>query len=76
MTALTFKLLGLDAGATSSAAFHTAFITLGVLLFLPFEVQFARWIERLLPDRAPGLTRHLDALLYQVSAVMFIDNKI
>jgi phosphate:Na+ symporter len=61
--------LGLDAGATSLAAFHTAFITVGVLIFLPFVDHFARWIERLLPDRGPELTRHLDASLYQVPAV-------
>jgi phosphate:Na+ symporter len=66
---LAQRYLGLDAGATSLAAFHTAFITVGVLLFLPFVDHFARWIERLLPDRGPELTRHLDASLYQVPAV-------
>ncbi len=61
--------LGLDAGATSLAAFHTAFITVGVLVVLPFVDHFARWIERLLPSHGPDLTRHLDASLYQVPAV-------
>lgn len=61
--------LGLDAGATSLAAFHTAFIAVGVLLFMPLVEPFARWIERLLPDRGPELTRHLDNSLYQLPAV-------
>ena len=57
--------LGLDPGATSLAAFHTGFIALGVLIFLPFTNLLARGIERLLPDRGPTLTRNLDAsLLY------------
>lgn len=66
---LAQRYLGLEAGATSLAAFHTAFILVGVLLFLPFVDRFARWIERLLPDHGPELTRHLDASLYQVPAV-------
>jgi phosphate:Na+ symporter len=60
---------GLDAGATSLAAFHTAFIAVGVAVFLPFVHRFARFIERLLPEKGPALTRHLDATLLQVPAV-------
>jgi phosphate:Na+ symporter len=66
---LAQRYLGLDAGATSLAAFHTAFIAVGVLLFMPLVEPFARWIERLLPDRGPELTRHLDDSLYQLPAV-------
>jgi phosphate:Na+ symporter len=66
---LAQRYLGLDAGATSLAAFHTAFIAVGVLLFMPLVDPFARWIERLLPDRGPELTRHLDDSLYQLPAV-------
>lgn len=66
---LAQRYLGLDAGATSLAAFHTAFIAVGVLLFMPLVDHFARWIERLLPDRGPELTRHLDDSLYQLPAV-------
>ncbi len=61
--------LGLEPGATSLAAFHTAFIALGVLLFLPFVHRFSRAIERLLPDRGPALTRHLDPSLLSVPSV-------
>ena len=61
--------LGLEAGATSLAAFHTAFIGFGVLVFLPLARPFAARIERLLPDRGPALTRHLDTTLGTLPAV-------
>lgn len=61
--------MDLEPGAVSLAAFHTAFITFGVVIFLPFSRPFARWIERLLPDQGPRLTRHLDDTLLQVPAV-------
>jgi phosphate:Na+ symporter len=60
---------GLDAGATSLAAFHTAFIALGVAMFLPFVHRFSGMIIRLLPDKGPALTRHLDDTLLSVPAV-------
>jgi len=60
---------GLEPGAVSLAAFHTAFIALGVALFLPFTVPFARGIERLLPERGPRLTRHLDDSLLSAPPV-------
>jgi phosphate:Na+ symporter len=60
---------GLESGAISLAAFHTAFIAVGVLLFLPFSRAFANRIERLLPEQGPRLTRHLDDTLLQVPAV-------
>jgi len=60
---LAQRYAGLEAGAVSLAAFHTAFIALGVAIFLPFTQQFARQIERLLPERGPRLTRHLDDTL-------------
>jgi phosphate:Na+ symporter len=61
--------LDLDAGATSLAAFHTAFIAVGVAIFLPLAHPFARWIERRLPERGPTLTRHLDNTLLHAPAV-------
>lgn len=61
--------LNLEPLAVSLAAFHTAFIALGVLLFLPFADRFAPWIERLLPERGPRLTRHLDDSLLAAPAV-------
>lgn len=59
----------LEPGAMSLAAFHTAFIALGVVIFLPFVHRFARAIERALPDRGPVLTRHLDDSVLQVPSV-------
>ncbi|MBA4147846.1 MAG: Na/Pi cotransporter family protein [Verrucomicrobia bacterium] len=61
--------LGLDAGATSLAAFHTLFIGMGVALFLPFVDRFSAWIIKLLPDKGPVLTQHLDDTLLSVPAV-------
>lgn len=60
---------GLEPGAVSLAAFHTAFIALGVAIFLPFTGGLARAIEWLLPQRGPVLTRHLDDTLLQAPAV-------
>lgn len=60
---------GLDPGAVSLAAFHTGFIAVGVLIFLPFAERGARTIERWLPDRGPVLTRHLDSTVLKTPAV-------
>jgi phosphate:Na+ symporter len=59
----------IEPGATSLAAFHSLFIALGVAIFLPLVGSFSRWIERLLPERDPFLTRHLDRSLWQTPAV-------
>lgn len=42
------------------AGFHTAFNVLGVAMLLPMVGRFASVIERILPQRGPVLTRHLD----------------
>jgi phosphate:Na+ symporter len=60
---------GLDAGATSLAAFHTSFIAVGVLLFLPIVDRFSALIERILPEKGASLTRHLDNTLLAVPTV-------
>ena len=60
---------GLDAGASSLAAFHTLFIAVGVLLFLPVAGPFARWIERLLPETTGAATARLDASLLPLPEV-------
>jgi len=60
---------GLDPGAMSLAAFHTTFIALGVVIFLPAVGPFSRMIERLLPEREPNLTRHLDKTVLQTPEV-------
>lgn len=61
--------VGLEPGAMSLAAFHTAFVLVGVLLFLPWVRGFAGLIEKVLPDRGPRLTRHLDQSLFQAPPV-------
>jgi phosphate:Na+ symporter len=61
--------LGLEPGAISLAAFHTSFVLVGVLVFLPFTTPFAQWIERLLPEKGPRPTRHLDHSLLAVPVV-------
>ncbi len=61
--------LGLEPGAYSLVSFHSAFILVGVFLFLPWVRHFSAAIERLLPDRGPPLTRHLDKALLATPAV-------
>ncbi|TVP80051.1 MAG: Na/Pi cotransporter family protein, partial [Puniceicoccaceae bacterium] len=56
-------------GAVSLAAFHTLFIGFGVVLFLPFTSQFARLIERILPEKGFSSTRYLDRSLLQIPPV-------
>lgn len=60
---------GMDAGATSLAAFHTLFIGVGVLLFLPFITPFARLVERLLPQRVVSETQMLDDSMLGIPSV-------
>ena len=51
---------GLEEGPMSLAVFHSLFIGMGVLLFLPFLRPYSAWIERLLPERGDSMTRFLD----------------
>jgi phosphate:Na+ symporter len=60
---------GLDPGAMSLAAFHTLFIALGVVIFLPMVPRFAALVERLLPDRGENLTQRLDDSMLAIPAV-------
>src|SRR5690606_8059220 len=57
--------------AIGLAAFHTLFIGIGVLVFLPNAAWFARRIERLLPDRSPSPISHLDRSQLQVPELAF-----
>jgi phosphate:Na+ symporter len=57
---------GLDPGAMSLAAFHTLFIGLGVLIFLPLIAKFATLVEGLLPDEDESLTQRLDDSLLAI----------
>ena len=59
----------LEPGAMSLAAFHTLFIAMGVVLFLPVVPQFARLVERLLPEKGESLTQRLDNSLLALPAV-------
>lgn len=60
---------GMVPGAMSLAVFHTAFILFGVLLFLPRVGWIAARIERLIPDRGPELTRHLDRTILNLPSM-------
>jgi len=60
---------GLEAGAMSLAFFHTSFIALGVVLFMPLVGRFERLVARLLPERKQDMARHLDASALGVPAV-------
>jgi phosphate:Na+ symporter len=51
---------GAASSPTTLAAFHTTFKLLGVALLLPVLPRFCRLVERMVPDRGPVLTRHLD----------------
>lgn len=50
----------LEPGAVSLAAFHTLFIGVGVLLFMPFVRRFSGAIRKLLPERTKTFTSILD----------------
>jgi phosphate:Na+ symporter len=55
--------------ALALAAFHTAFNALGILLLLPVAPRFAALVIRLVPDRGPRLTRHLDPSVARIPEV-------
>ncbi|MCC5834145.1 MAG: Na/Pi cotransporter family protein [Opitutales bacterium] len=59
----------LESGAIALAFFHTSFIALGVLIFLPFVKPFARGIEWLLPHQGSAFSRHLDDSLLSIPSV-------
>jgi phosphate:Na+ symporter len=59
---------GLDP-ATAIALFHTVFNLMGALLFLPILRPFAGLLTRLIPDRGPALTRHLDRTLLRLPSI-------
>jgi phosphate:Na+ symporter len=45
---------------TLLAAYHTAYNVVGVLVLLPLIDKFTRFVERIMPERGPALTRCLD----------------
>ncbi|MDP1560408.1 MAG: Na/Pi symporter [Pirellulaceae bacterium] len=58
--------------AIGLAAFHSLFIGIGVVIFLPNARRFASWIERVVPDRGPAWTRYLDAATRRVPSVAIV----
>lgn len=65
----TGSYINVPPGALGLAAFHSLFIGLGAALCLPFTQQFARWVQRLVPDRSARPQHHLDDSLLQVPAL-------
>ena len=51
------------------ATFHTVFNLMGILLFVPILTPFAQYVERLIPDDAPSLTRYLDDSVMEVPSM-------
>ncbi len=60
---------GLPEGTLSLAFFHSTFILMGILVFMPLLPRYVAWLERLVPDKGSALTKHLDATLYAVPVV-------
>ncbi|TVP78174.1 MAG: Na/Pi cotransporter family protein [Puniceicoccaceae bacterium] len=60
---------GTEPGAVALAAFHTSFIALGVLIFLPLVKPFSRLVEKIVPERGSSLTQYLDASLNTLPSV-------
>lgn len=56
-------------GAWSLAVFHTLFHILGAAIVLPGVRRFANVIMRLIPERKPAPTNHLDNSLAQIPEV-------
>jgi len=61
--------LGSQFGAVILAAFHSGFTLLAALLVLPGVKHFSAFIERLVPERGPALTQHLDSSLIEIPEV-------
>lgn len=51
------------------ATYHTTYNLVGVAVLLPLLGSFSRLVERLVPQRGPVFTRHLDRLVLTVPAV-------
>ncbi len=61
--------LELQFSAVILAAFHTGFTLLAGVILLSCVTSFCGLVERLIPERGPVLTRHLDASLIEVPEV-------
>ena len=56
-------------GVVLLAVFHSGFMLLAALLVLPGVRCFSAFIERLVPERGPALTRNLDSSLIEIPEV-------
>jgi phosphate:Na+ symporter len=65
----TVSILGIEDYTIRLAMFHTAFNLLGILLIAPFLGIFSRLLAKLIPDKGPYLTRHLDNSLVNMPSV-------
>lgn len=66
---LLAKYAGLAPGAMSLAAFHSLFIGVGAVLFMPFIPQYAHLVEKLMPERGEVTTERLDDSMLSIPAV-------
>lgn len=51
------------------AVFHTLFSIIGAIIFMPFIRPFARFIEKMIPEKGSYLTRNLDDSVAKVPGV-------
>jgi phosphate:Na+ symporter len=65
----TIGFFGIVDSTIALAGFHTAFNLLGIVLIAPFIGFFSTFINRLVPDKGPYLTRHLDSSIANVPSV-------
>lgn len=63
------KAAGSGGPAVSIALFHTLFNLIGAILFMPVLGLFSRLVSRMVPDRGPAITQHLDRSLLRIPAV-------
>src|SRR5690606_33021484 len=61
--------MGFEPGATALAAFHSSFISLGALLFLPLTGRFATLVGRLVPERHAQAVHYLDDSMLSLPTV-------
>ena len=74
--AITVSISGNFDETLGLAIFHTLFSVIGAILFVPFIKPFARFLEKLLPEKENALTKDLDSNLVSVpSAALEVSYK-
>jgi phosphate:Na+ symporter len=66
---VSLALAGPEDPTVAIAIFHSGFNLLGVAILLPILPTFSQWVERLVPEPIPSLTRHLDPSAAEVPEV-------